>query len=402
AMPRKTLKKMMTEKYCPRGEIKKLEFEMWNLKVKGIDVKYVGGLPDMIHGSVKASMPKTMQDAIEFTTEHMDQKISSLTERQANNKRKFDDISKNNQSQQQPPKRNNVARAYAAGSGEKKPVGHLARDYKTLANPNNNNNNHNNNNKNNNNNNQRALRANPGVLTCNECGAQGHFKRNCPRLRNGNQGNQAEVGNAVARAYVIGAAGTNLNANVVTGCTLNFLNHPFNIDLMPVEMGSFDIIIGMDLLSKYRAVIVCAEKIVHIPFGNKILIVHGDGIFLAHVTTKKAEDKSNEKRLEDVPIVWDFTEVFSEDFSGIPPAREVEFQIDLIPGVAPVARAPYRLALFEMKELSDQLKELSNKGFIRPSSSSWGALVLFVNKKDGSFWMCIDYKELNKLTVKNR
>ncbi|GJU03593.1 putative reverse transcriptase domain-containing protein [Tanacetum coccineum] len=155
---------------------------------------------------------------------------------------------------------------------------------------------------------------------------------------------------------------------------------------MPVELGSFDAIIGMDWLAKYQAVIVCAEKIVRIPWRNKTLIIHGDGsnqgnvtrlniisctktqkymekgfpIFLAHVTAKEVEDKSEKKRLED-------------------------FQIDLVPGAAPVARAPYRLAPSEMKELSEQLKELSDKGFIRPSSSPWGAPVLFVKKKDGSF-----------------
>nr|GEY02550.1 putative polyprotein [Tanacetum cinerariifolium] len=92
-------------------------------------------------------------------------------------------------------------------------------------------------------------------------------------------------------------------------------------------------------------------------------------------------------------------EVFPEDLPGLPPIRPVEFQIDLVPGAAPVARAPYRLAPYEMKELAEQLKELSDKGFIRPSSSPWRAPVLFVKKKDGSFWMCIDYRELNKLTV---
>ncbi|GKA04055.1 putative reverse transcriptase domain-containing protein [Tanacetum coccineum] len=215
---------------------------------------------------------------------------------------------------------------------------------------------------------------------------------------------------------------------LIRGCTLNFLNHPFNIDLMPVEMDSFDVIIGMHWLAKYHAVIVCDEKLVRIPFGDKILIFHGDEsnnghesrlniilctktqkyllkgcpIFLAHVTMKEAEDKSKEKRPDGVPIVQDFLEVFPEDLPGIPPTRQVEFQIDLIPGAAPVARAPYRLAPSEMKELSDQLKELSDKGFIRPSSSPWGAPVLFVKKKDGSFRMCIDYRELNKLTVKNR
>ncbi|GJX05715.1 putative reverse transcriptase domain-containing protein [Tanacetum coccineum] len=124
----------------------------------------------------------------------------------------------------------------------------------------------------------------------------------------------------------------------------------------------------------------------------------GCDVFLAHITIKEAKDESEGKRLEDVPIVKDFP----EDLPGIPPARQVEFQIDLVPGVAPVARAPYRLAPSKMKELAEQLQELSDKGFIRPNSSPWGAPVLFVKKKDGLFRMCIDYRELNKLTVKNR
>ncbi|GJR62069.1 putative nucleotidyltransferase, ribonuclease H [Tanacetum coccineum] len=180
--------------------------------------------------------------------------------------------------------------------------------------------------------------------------------------------------------------------------------------------------------SKNHAVIVCDEKIVRIPYGNKILIVQGDKsdkekkstlsiiscvkaqkymekgcqLFLTHVTMKENKDKSKEKRLEDVPTVRDFPEDFPEDLPGLPPIRQVEFQIDLVPGVAPVARAPYRLAPSKMEELSAQLQELSDKGFIRPSSLTRGALVLFLKKKDGSFRMCINYHELNKLTVKNR
>ncbi|GJV08048.1 putative reverse transcriptase domain-containing protein [Tanacetum coccineum] len=411
------LKKMMTDKYCPRGEIKKLEVEMWNLKVKGTDV--------------------------------------------SENKRKQED------NQQQQNKRQNTGMAYTVGSGEKKPYEGSTANANTA-------------------NNQRGTGTGQKA-TCFECGAQGHFKRECPKLRNNNRSNQGGNGNAPAKVYVLGHTGTNLDSNVVTGTfllnnryasilfntgvnksfvstafssqmditpitldhyydveladgriiglntiirgfTLNFLNHPFNIDLMPVELGSFNVIIGMDWLAKYQAVIVCAEKIIRIPWGNETLIIHGDGsnrgnethlniisctktqkymlkgclIFLAHVTTKETEDKSEKKRLEDVPIVQDFPEVFPEDLSGLPPTRQVEFQIDLIPGAAPVARAPYRLAPSEMKELSDQLKELSDKGFIRPSSSPWGAPVLFVKKKDGSFRMCIDYRELYKLTMKNR
>ncbi|GKF94436.1 putative reverse transcriptase domain-containing protein, partial [Tanacetum coccineum] len=124
----------------------------------------------------------------------------------------------------------------------------------------------------------------------------------------------------------------------------------------------------------------------------------GCDVFLAHITTKETKDELEGKQLEDMPIVRDFP----KDLPGIPPARQVEFQIDLVPGAAPVARAPYRLAPSEMKELAEQLQELSDKGFIRPNSSLWGAPVLFVKKKDGSFRMCIDYRELNKLTVKNR
>ncbi|GJY82783.1 putative reverse transcriptase domain-containing protein [Tanacetum coccineum] len=190
---------------------------------------------------------------------------------------------------------------------------------------------------------------------------------------------------------------------------------------MPIELGSFDAIIGMDWLAKYQAVI----KIVRIPWRNKTLIIHGDGstqgnvtrlniisctkaqkymergfpIFLAHVTAKEVEDKSEKKRLEDVPIVQDFSEVFPEDLPGLPPTRQVEFQIDLVPGAAPVARAPYRLAPSEMKELSEQLKELSDKGFIRPSSSPWGAPVLFVKKKDRSYRMVLLITRIDKLTV---
>ncbi|GKD66625.1 putative reverse transcriptase domain-containing protein, partial [Tanacetum coccineum] len=117
---------------------------------------------------------------------------------------------------------------------------------------------------------------------------------------------------------------------------------------------------------------------------------------------EETKDKSEVKRLEDVPTVRDFLEVFPEDFPRLPPTRQVEFQIYLVPGAAPVARAPYRLVPSELQELSTQLQELSDKGFIRPSSSPWGALILFVKKKDGSFRMCIDYRELNKLTVKNQ
>ncbi|GJY65829.1 putative reverse transcriptase domain-containing protein [Tanacetum coccineum] len=177
-----------------------------------------------------------------------------------------------------------------------------------------------------------ARRSVTWLVTAEVLVPMGHFKKNCPKFKNENRGNQRGNGNAPVKVYVVGLCG-----------------------------------ITKGLERRY-----------------------GD-----------TEDKSGEKRLEDVPIVRDFPEVFHEDFLGLLPTRQVEFQIDLMSGVAPVAREPYRLAPSEMKELSEQLQELSDKEFIRPSSSTWGAPVLFVKKKDGSFRMCINYRELNKLTVKN-
>ncbi|GJR15685.1 putative reverse transcriptase domain-containing protein [Tanacetum coccineum] len=531
AMTWEVLKKKMTDKYCPQGEIKKLEIELWNLKVKGNDIpayterfqeltlictkfvanetekidKYLSGLPDNIYGNVKSARPKTLDETIELANDLMDQKLRTYAERQSDNKRKADDSSRNNHGhQQQPFKRQNVAKVYNMGTGERKPyggslpkcnkchlhhngpctqrchkcnkIGHFARDCRSTGNTNVANS-------------QKGNGATPKGNGCFECGASGHFKRDCPKLKNKDGGN----GNAQGWVYAVGNAEKrgnapgNPDANVVTGtfllnnhyasilfdtgadrsfistafssliniaptslencydveladgklvkidtiirgCTLKFLDHPFNIDLMPVELGSFDVIIGMDWLRRYHAVIICDEKLVQVPYGNETLtfcgnessngkesrltviscskaqeyMAKGCQVFLAQISAKKEEDKSERKQIEDVPIVQDFPEVFPEDLPGLPPARPVEFQIDLIPGAAPVARAPYRLAPSEMKELSEQLQELSDKGFIRPSSSPWGAPVLFVKKKDGSFRMCIDYRELNKLTVKNR
>nr|GFB59902.1 putative reverse transcriptase domain-containing protein [Tanacetum cinerariifolium] len=148
----------------------------------------------------------------------------------------------------------------------------------------------------------------------------------------------------------------------------------------------------MDWLSKYHAKIICDEKVVHIPIEDETLIIRA----------QEMEKKSDEKRLENIPVVREFPDVFLKELPGLPLVRQVEFQIDLIPGAAPVARAPYRLAPLEMQDLSNQLQELADRGFIRPSTSPWGAYALFVRKKDGSFRMYIDYRELNKLTVKNR
>ncbi|GJU31083.1 putative nucleotidyltransferase, ribonuclease H [Tanacetum coccineum] len=253
--------------------------------------------------------------------------------------------------------------------------------------------------------NQRQEAGRAYAVTPSENGREkGHYTNQCRKTNINAQGraymlkdrNAQQDPNVVTDTfYDIEMADGNLVSTntVIKGCTLTLLNQPFEIDLMPIKLGSFDVVIGMDWLSKYHAKILCDEKVVHIPINGETLIFEVIEIM---------EKKSDEKKLEDIPVVKEFPDVFPEDLPGLPPVRQVEFQIDLIPGAAPVARTPYRLAPSEMQELSNQLQELTDRGFIRPSTSPWGAPVLFVKKKDGSFRMCIDYRELNKLTIKNR
>nr|GEU91394.1 putative reverse transcriptase domain-containing protein [Tanacetum cinerariifolium] len=284
---------------------------------------------------------------------------------------------------------------------------------------------------------KRGQVVNQRVAACFECGRQRHYKSDCPKLKDQNRGNKAGnkngVGEVRGKSYVLGGGDANpdfivvkgnfllnnhyafvvfdsgadrsfvsstfstllnitLNTSdvsyaieladgkffetntILRGCTLGLLGHPFNVDLMPIELGSFDFIIVQgdegDYGEKSKLGIISCTK-------TQKYIKRGCLIFLAKVIKKEAEDKLKEKQLEDVPTVRDFPEFFPEDFPGLPPTRQVEIQIDL-------------------------LQELSDKGFIRPSSSHWGAPVLFVKKKDGSFQMCINYRKLNKLTEKNR
>ncbi|GJU61770.1 putative reverse transcriptase domain-containing protein [Tanacetum coccineum] len=284
---------------------------------------------------------------------------------------------------------------------------------------------------------QRALR------TCFECGLQGHHMNECPKLKNRNRRNLSVSAGAHGRVFVLGRGEFIQAPNVVMGaflfnnrqatvlfdsgadrsfmstafspliniepialdvaytielankkliafdtiirwCTLNLLNQPFNIDLMAIELKSFDVIIGMYWLSKYHVVIICDEKLVCIPYGSETLTIQGERgesrlniisciktqkyiqkgchVFLAHIKEKKSEEKLEEKRLQDVPIVRDFLEVFPEDLPRLPPVRQVEFKIDLVPSAAPEARAPYSLA-------PSKMQELANKGFIIPKGT---------------------------------
>ncbi|GJY31989.1 reverse transcriptase domain-containing protein [Tanacetum coccineum] len=418
----KELMKLMTEVYCPTSEVQNMETELWNLTMKNNDLaaytqrfqeltmlctkmvpeevdrveRYIGGLPDNIQGNVIAAEPTRLQDAVRIANNLMDQKPNVGGQ--------------------------NVARAYTAGNNEKKSyngplpfcnkcklhhegpcivrcgkcnkVGHLTRYCKVTISTTSS---------------QRGQVVNQRVVTCFECGRQGHFRSDCPKLKDQNRrnkaGNKNGVGKARGKAYVMGWGEANLDSNVVK------------------ELGSFNGIISIDWLANHHAIFICIEKVVRIPYGDKVLIVQGEGggrreksklsiisctktqkyiekgcqIFLAQVTKKETEGKSEEKRLEDVPTVQDFPKVFPEDLPRLPPTRQIEFQIDLVPGAAPVARAPYRLASSKLQELSTQLQELSDKGFIRPSSSPWGAPVLFVKKKDGFFRMCFNRYPLPRI-----
>ncbi|KAI3822129.1 hypothetical protein L1987_09710 [Smallanthus sonchifolius] len=175
--------------------------------------------------------------------------------------------------------------------------------------------------------------------------------------------------------------------DVVDNSTIKIEGHRFPIRLFVMVLGEFDVVLGMDWLTANEAQIIC----------NRLLEARIQG-FLVYVIDECKEVKE----LDDVPVVREYPEVFPEDLLGIPPDKEIEFRIDLVPDAQPVAKAPYRLAPVEMKELMTQLDELLEKGFIQPSISPWGAPVLFVKKKDGSMRMCIDYRELNKCTVKNK
>ncbi|GJU40879.1 putative reverse transcriptase domain-containing protein [Tanacetum coccineum] len=443
AMTWGTLKKKLIDKYCPK-ELALMCTKFLADETEKID-KYISGLPNNIHGNVMSARPKALDDVIELANDLMDQKLRTYAERQNDNKRKADDSSRNNQ---QPHKKQNVARAYTAGPGEKKAYtgnlplctkcnyhhtgqcapkcgnckryGHATNDCRVNTN-------------NNNNKNQKAG-------ACYECGNTGHIKKNCPKLKN--RGNGNGNGTAQGRAYALGGRDASPDSNVITGtfllnnryatilfdtgadrsfvsntfsalinitpttleshydveladgkiigvntiirgCTLNFMNHPFNIDLMPVPLGSFDVIIGMDWLTKYHGVIICDEKIVRVPFGREMLIFQGNGnnqreesrlniisctkeqeflskgcyVFLAHITTKEAKDKSKEKWFEDVPIVRDFPEVFPKDLPGIPPARQHKgLGVVLMQNEKVIADASRQLKIHEKNYITHDLE----------------------------------------------
>ncbi|GJR78410.1 putative reverse transcriptase domain-containing protein [Tanacetum coccineum] len=369
------LKTLMKEEFCPAKEIQRMESELWNLRKKKIEA-YILGLSENVKGETTSSKPATLNEAVRMTHTLMEQKLQAKNERVTEgNKSRWENSqssNKNNQNNNQGNYRDNSryhqynnqrqgnARAVTTAQNERVDqegpapncnrcgmchfglcppkcnkygwIRHKARDCRGKAGT-------------------TSANAQP-VVHCYECGEIGHKQDQCPKRINQRGSGQSFVNTSFSRLIDINpiklntsyevklADGKIVSTNtVLRDRTLNLIDHLFEIDLMPIELGTFDVVIGMDWLVARDAVI--ARK----------YIERGRHLYLAQVTEKEPA----EKRLEDVPVIRDFPEVFPDDLPGLPPTRQVEFKIELVPGVVPVAHAPYRLAPSKMKELADQL-----------------------------------------------
>ncbi|GJY10671.1 putative reverse transcriptase domain-containing protein [Tanacetum coccineum] len=388
---------MMIQEFCPSNEMQKLEFELWNHAMVRVGhatytdrfhelarlvphlvtpqsrkiERYVYGLAPQIHEMVIE--PKTIPKAVQISSALTDEAVRNGSIKKVE-KRGDVGESRKDKSGRDDNKRTRTVNAFATI------INPDCKGVPRNVNP--------------------VNARNPTVREYYECGSTDHVRSAYPRLNraqgpednhpnqvaanNGGQGHGNQGNQTRGRAFMLGAEEAHQDPNIVTstftlnnhfattlfdsGADYSFVSTTF-IPLIGLELSD----LGMDWLSKYKAEKICHEKVVRIPLPDGKIVV-----------------------------VRDFPEVFSNDLTGLSPIRQIEFRIELTPGATPVAKSPYRLAPSELEELSGQLKELQDKGFIRPRSSPWGAPVLFVKKKDGSFRMCIDYRELNKLTVKNR
>ncbi|GJS90480.1 putative reverse transcriptase domain-containing protein [Tanacetum coccineum] len=384
--------------------------------------RYVYGLAPQIYGMVVATEPKTIQKAVQISGALIDEAVRNGSIKKVEKRGNVGEISKDKNGRDD-NKRTRTRNAFATtvntvgrentGTWPKCTTcnsyhapggpcricfncncpGHLAKDCRGVPR------------------NVNPINArNLTVRACYECSSTDHIRSACPRLNrlqgpgenrptqvaanNGGQGRGNQRNQARGREFMLGEEEAHQDPNIMTGLEPSNLGFKYEIE---ITSGSFDVIIGMDWMSNNKAEIICHEKVVRIPLpdGN-VLRVLGERL------EEKARFLMGVKKQEKIVVVRNFPEVFPDDLSGLPPIQKIEFPIELIPGATPLAKSPYRLTPSKLEELSGQLKELQDNGFIRPSLSPWGAPVLFVKKKDGSFRMCIDYRELNKLTVKNR
>nr|GEY73407.1 putative reverse transcriptase domain-containing protein [Tanacetum cinerariifolium] len=372
------MKVMMTEEFCPLEEIQRMECELWNLRVKEMDISsYTTSFNELV-----ILCPGMMVHTL------MEKKVKAIAEREADNKKR---------------KWENFQGGSSSGGGNSNSVECNIMETVQLS----------------------VINVGRSGTKLEIVGRRSGARGQAYALRDGDQNLGPNVvtgtfllNNRYARVlFYSGSDKIFVNINfshlidiepfkvdhsyeveladgrvvstntILRGCTLNLVNHLFEIELMPIELGTFDVIIRMDWLILHDVVIVCGKKEVHVPLKKRMLAVkgydcvprlkvvscmkvkkyvdRGSYLFVAQVIKKEPA----ERRLEDVPIICKFPDVFLEDLPGLPPPRQVEFEIELVPGAALVARAPYRLAPSEMKELAKQLQELSDKGFIRPSSS---------------------------------
>ncbi|GJT50062.1 retrovirus-related pol polyprotein from transposon TNT 1-94 [Tanacetum coccineum] len=405
---------MMIEEFCPSHEMQKLETELWNHAMVGAGQaaytdrfhelarlvphlvtlesrmieRYVYGLAPQISWMVAVIEPKTIQKAVQISNALTDEAVKNGSIKKVEKRGNVEEHFKNKNGRDDTKKtRNGNAFAFTANPVGRENTGtwpkcttcnsyhapggpcrtcfncnrpgHLAKDYRGVPR------------------NVNLVNAkNPIVKACYECGSTDHGRSACPRLHRaqgpgGNHPNQVATNNEGQghgnQRNQARASGQLVEIDkVIKGCKLEIEGHVFDIDLIPFGHGSFEVIIGMDRLSNYKAEIICHEKVMRILLQDgKVLRVLGEK--LKEKARLLMSAKASDKKQEEIVVVRDFPEVFPDDLSGLPPLREIKFRIELIPGATPVAKSPYRLAPSELEEL-----------------------------------MCIDYKELNKLTVKNR
>ncbi|GJZ15820.1 putative reverse transcriptase domain-containing protein [Tanacetum coccineum] len=410
SMPWNDFKFMMIQEFCPSYEMQKLESELWNHVMVGAGhaaytdrfhelarlvlhlvtpesrmiERYVYGLALQIRGMVAATELKTMQKAMQIYGALTDEAVRNRCIKKVEKRGNVGEPSKDKNGIDD-NKRTRTGNAFATT------VNHVGRENTGVLR------------------NVNLVNArNPTVRACFECGSTDHVRAFMLGAEEARQDLNIVTGTFTLNdhfattlfdsgadysfvsttfipllglepsdfgfRYKIEIASGQLVEidKVIKGCKLEIEGHVFDIDLIPFRHGSFDMIIGMDWFSNYKAKIICHEKVVRIPLSDgKVLRVVGKR------SKEKARllmsAKASDKKQEEIVMVRDFPEVFPDDLSGLPPIREIEFRIELIPGATSVAKCPYRLAPSELEELSGQLKELQDKGFIRPSSSPWGA-----------------------------